>query len=121
MIVIKALASVVYMMWSLSLAFALLGWFISLIRPGSKLLDTAWRAFARIHQELWIVVPPCIALAAVDHWHDRNYFGLFTDALTLWNWVRLKDWPDENRWKRRGRKLKDAVAERAGRLVVVPT
>lgn len=118
---IKVLATGIYLMWTLSLAVALMGSLLGMIKPGSQLLDAMWQAFARIHQELWIVVPPCIALAAVDHWHAHSWFGLFTDALTLFNWVHYRDWPDENRWKRRGRKLRDAVAERAGRLVVVPT
>jgi hypothetical protein len=118
---IKILASGIYTMWSLSLAAALMGHLVSLLKPNSQHLDAVWRSFARIHQELWIAVPPCVALAAVDHWHGHSYFGLFVDAMTLYNWARFKDWPDENRWKRRGRKLKDAVAERAGRLVVVPT
>lgn len=88
---IKVLASGIYLMWTLSLAVALMGSLLGMIKPGSQLLDAMWQAFARIHQELWIVVPPCIALAAVDHWHAHSWFGLFADALTLFNWVRFKD------------------------------
>jgi len=119
---IKVLASGIYLMWTLSLSVALMGSLVSMLRPGSRRLDVVWRAFAHMHQELWIAVPPCIAFAAVDHWHAHPWYGLFCDALSLVIWVQFRDWPDdENRWKRRGRKLLDAVAERAGRLVVVPS
>jgi hypothetical protein len=118
---IKVLAFFIYLMWTLSLSVALMGSLVSMLRPGSRRLDVVWRAFAHMHQELWIAVPPCIAFAAVDNWHRHFWYGLFCDALSLVIWVQFRDWPDENRWKRRGRKLLDAVAERAGRLVVVPS
>lgn len=74
-----------------------------------------------LHQELWIIAGPGIVLSAVTWWDDGLEWGLIFPAFNLLTWWKYRDWPDENRWKRRGRKAKEAIAERAGRLVVVPS
>jgi len=79
--------------------------------------ESVWRAAARAHQELWIAVPPGIVFWAVDALRDPQV-SLLWPGLALLSWVLYGDWPDDNVWKRRGRKLKDAVTVRAGRLVV---
>jgi hypothetical protein len=60
------------------------------------------------------------SLGTIHDWHSHTPWLVFFDALSLYTWWIYRDWPDENRWKRRGKKLKDAIAIRAGRLVVVP-
>src|SRR5262245_523848 len=97
----------------------LIGWMISVIRPGDR-VERVWRSFARIHQEVWIVAPVGLLSMAVTDWRERDYFSLFFDAVNLWNWWNLRNWPEDNHWKRRAKKAKEAVAVRAGRLVVVP-
>jgi hypothetical protein len=77
-------------------------------------------ALIRMHQELWIVGGPGLLASAVDSFHGRWPWMVAFNAWGLVSWWSLRNWPDENRWKRRGRKLKDAVAVRAGRLVVEP-
>jgi hypothetical protein len=41
-------------------------------------------------------------------------------AFQLLNWFAFKDIDNDDRWKRRKKKLTEKVKERAGRLVVVP-
>lgn len=121
MAVFEILASVVTLMWSMHLAIGLVGQLFCLIRP-VPWVETFWRANARMHQELWLFVPPGVGLAAIEHCHsaDLKWLVLF-DTLTLINWWRFRDWPDdENRWKRRGRKAKESVSRVGARLVVVP-
>ena len=57
---------------------------------------------------------------AVQDWNGDSPWVILFDALNLFNWWYFRNWPDENRWKRRAKKAKEAVAVRAGRLVVVP-
>lgn len=42
------------------------------------------------------------------------------DACRIYNWFQFKDIDDDDRWKRRKAKLVEKVAQRGGRLVVVP-
>lgn len=81
--------------------------------------DRLFRVFARLHQELWLWGP----LILVTFVHDAatepgGFWIVLTTAVHLWCWWSLRDWPDENRWKRRGRRLKEKVAVRGGTLVV---
>lgn len=79
------------------------------------------RRFGRFHQELWLFAPPGLLIGTVEHFHTPGLQWLVViDAIWLFNWWHYRNWPDENRWKRRAKKAKDAVTVRAGRLVVVP-
>lgn len=105
--------------WSLTVTSALIVYLAWLIRKTDR-LEHIWRSQARIHQELWLVAPVGALSTAVQHWHSHTPWMVVFDVLTLFNWWNLRNWPDENRWKKRGKKAKEAVAVRAGRLVVVP-
>ncbi|WP_203832668.1 hypothetical protein, partial [Actinoplanes lobatus] len=108
--------------WLLALVFALIGHIYCQIRGNRSKAETLWRSFARAHQELWLFAPPGLLLAAVRDWHSPTPWQIVFDAINLWNWWHYRNWPDdENRWKRRAKKAKEAVAVRAGRLVVVPS
>lgn len=116
---ISGLTQSVYTAWILSLACAMYGQLLCMFRSTKK-GERVWRACAAAHQELWLFAPPGALLGAVDAWNGPARWVLAFYALGLWMWWKYRDWPDENRWKRRSRKAKEAVAERAGRLVVVP-
>lgn len=117
---IQTLVTGTSLIWQLSIAGGMLGQIIVMLGGGQR-ADRLWRALARVHQELWIVAPPGLILGAIHTWHSGTPWLIISYAFALWQWWHYRDWPDENRWKRRGRKLKDAVTVRAGRLVVVPT
>ena len=122
MSVIGALAIGVTLQWQFTICVGVFAQFFCLLKPGSKRAETIWRACGWMHQELWIAVPPGMLLATIQNWHGHTPWLVVFNAWSLYQWWTLRNWPDdENRWKRRGRKLKDAVAERAGRLVVVPS
>jgi hypothetical protein len=109
---VSALAQITYTVWIMSLSCALLG---STVAP-----ERIWRALAAVHQELWLFAPPGMLVGAIEAWNgSAKYLAAFS-VLGAWNWWYFRNWPDENRWQRRSRKAKEAVAERAGRLVVVP-
>lgn len=117
---LTTLASGVWLMWTLALStglFAELWQLITARRWAGELRAAA----GRVHQELWILAPPGMLLGTVTHWHSHAPWLIVFDALSMWNWWVYRNWPDENRWKRRGRKLRDKVAQRGGKLVVVPT
>ena len=119
MLWIKALAAIAYVIWGMSLSVANIGDMITSSLDAPR-VERMWRASARIHQEFWIVAPPGLLFDAVNTWRGDRPYMIVLNALTLFFWWQYRNWPDENRWKRRGRKLKDAIAVRAGRLVVVP-
>lgn len=120
MSVLNVVAQIVSVAWTLALGAAIFGQALAML-SGSAKADKVWRGAAAVHQELWIAAPPGLIFVAVDTWHGPMPWLLFFNALNLWNWWHYRDWPDENRWKRRGRKAKEAVSVRAGRLVVVPS
>lgn len=115
---VLGIAAVVWLDWSLVLVSAQVTSIYCMFHEAPT-LDLWWRAGARLHQELWILVAPCILLTAVDDWHARVW-KVPLDAFGLLVWWNVRDWPDENRWRRRGRKLREAVTRRGARLVVVP-
>jgi hypothetical protein len=79
-------------------------------------------AAGRIHQEMWLFAPPGLLILLSRAVHEHHYWAIFVYLVNVWCWWRYRDWPDdENRWLRRGRKLKEKVAARGGKLVVVPT
>jgi len=68
----------------------------------------------------WLFAPPGILIGTIDHWHSPSSWRIFFDALSLFNWWTWRNWPEDNHWKRRGKRAKEAVARRGSRLVVVP-
>lgn len=122
MTTISALADITATSWALALTVAIWAhWartIICLMRGGDAQAGL-WRYAAAAHQELWLFALPGLLLSLSDHLRSGGW-ELVVDVLMLFSWWWYRNWPDENRWKRRGRKLKDAVAERAGRLVVIP-
>lgn len=118
--VLTFLATWITSMWSMSLAIAMIGRLWCQIKD-QPFVEKLWRGFAWQHQQLWLFVPPGALIAATEHWHGQGQSWLvFFDALTLFNWWNFRNWPEDNHWKRRGKKAKEAVERRAGRLVVVP-
>ena len=65
-------------------------------------------------------MPPGILFGTLRDWHSPSPWRIVFDALALWNWWHFRNWPDENRWTRRGRRARSAVARIGARLVVVP-
>ena len=116
---IKVLFETEWFVWQMNTALALLIHVVWLLRKNDR-LELWWRSAARIHQELWIAAPVGALLGALDHWHSHTPWMIAFDALGLYNWWNLRNWPEDNHWKRRAKKAKEAVAVRAGRLVVVP-
>jgi hypothetical protein len=116
---LSALATIVFLTWTISLGLALyLDMWCRYVKASDR-VEKLSRAAARVHQELWLFAPPGVLFAAVRDWHDQPWM-LFFDALSLFNWWHFRNWPEDNHWKRRGKKAKEAVERRAGRLVVVP-
>jgi hypothetical protein len=116
---VGTVANNVWFLWSLAFCIGQTGELLNM-KYDSRRLELLWRAAGRVHQEVWIAVPPGVLLGTIHDWHSHTPWLVFFDALSLYVWWIYRDWPDENRWKRRGKKLKDAIAIRAGRLVVVP-
>ena len=114
------LGSWVWLSWTVALTAAMFGRVGYLAHP-SGLLDAVWRAFARLHQELWLFAAPGILVNAVESWHTSGeQWLLVAHGYALYVWWRFRDWPDDNHWRRRARKAREAIARRGARLVVVP-
>jgi len=111
------LARAISLAWIIAFASALIGQ----ARAHGPKAEALWRSLARAHQELWLFAPPGLLLSAVQDWHSPAPWLMVFDAINLWNWWHYRNWPDDNHWKRRAKKAKEAVAVRAGRLVVVPS
>jgi hypothetical protein len=94
------------------------------LNPGAR--STA--LFVRAHQELWILYPLCPVGLSVTSWHAivvgeqvaYNSIMMVASAAALWWWWAQRDWPDDNRWKRRAKRAAAAVRAVGHRLVVVP-
>lgn len=114
----SALATTAFITWSLALAVGLYVQLLSMLAKGN-LLEKIWRAAGRAHQELWLFASPGILIGTSSHLHHKPWMLIF-DALSMFNWWYFRNWPEDNHWKRRGKKARDAVKVRAGRLVVVP-
>lgn len=102
------------MTWELSLVFAMLAqaW-------GS---DKVFAFLVWVHQQLWITAPLILVTLAHDsvvYPHSRFLLSAIA-AFVMWLWWKYRNWPDENKWTRRGRRLKEKVAARGGKLVVEP-
>jgi hypothetical protein len=117
---VALIATAVTFMWSMTLVTGVLSQMFTRFVREVDWVDALWHACARIHQELWLFVPPGILINTVHHWHSLSPWQIFFDALALYNWWTFRNWPEENHWKKRGKKAKEAVARRGSRLVVVP-
>ena len=120
---LKFLAQWVYLSWLLVLVAGLVGQLLHLLngrREGAR-LEVFHRACGRLHQELWLFAPPGLLLGVIHNfWSPGMQWHLIFDAINVYNWWAYRNWPEDNHWKRRAKKAKEAVAVRAGRLVVVP-
>ena len=108
-------ADAVTSVWRWAVLGALLLWVVGRIREGRVL-----GSLVRIHQELWLFAPPGLFMDVYRDWAGRYWFGMFFSLFMFVNWWFLRNWPDDNAWKKRGRKLRDKVRAVAGRLKVSP-
>ena len=107
---LEGLATAIYLAWALWLTAAGIG---------RSMNAKHWNVVARMHQELWPVAFPGIVWSAVDNFNDEPWMLIF-NALSFIGWWAYRDWPDENPWKKRGRKAKETIVARGGKLVIVP-
>jgi hypothetical protein len=120
---ITLIASMVTFFWQINLLAAIIADLLIKVRRSKNVWLLALVAVGgRAHQEMWPIIPVAILINAVRHWHGGDWYMVFFDMLALWNWWVLRNFPgDDNQWKRRAKKARDAVAVRGSRLVVVPT
>jgi len=116
---VHGLAVMVSLTWQYTYIAAVLGYALSLQRQSDR-AEKIWRALARAHQELWLFAPPGLLLSVIEIWHSRAPWLIVFNAMGVFSWWQSRNWPEDNHWKRRGKKAREAVARRAGRLVVVP-
>jgi hypothetical protein len=116
---IRTIATVVYTVWVFAITVGRFGELAWMIRHADW-LELVWRASGRIHQEMWPLVPAALLITVNKEWNSPRPWLIVFDTINLWTWWTLRNWPEDNRWKRRGKQAKEAVAVRAGRLVVVP-
>lgn len=114
------LAYVISFTWEMAYGVALVLHVAVLVGYRDDRLDRACAAAARVHQELWLFAPVGVLFVTTEALDSPHPWTAVAGVGSLAIWWRARDWPDENIWKRRGRKLRDAVKARAGRLVVVP-
>lgn len=75
------------------------------------------RVTTQIHVWVWPYVGPALVVD-LAHAITHGLWGtIVADVCVLWSWWTLRDWPDDN-FKRRRKKIKDAVKVVGGRLVV---
>lgn len=113
------IATSIHTVWICALALAHIGhscWVLGMGKP-ARLFSLA---AGRVHQELWLFAPPGGLLAVHERIADERWVNAALVLLGCWLWWRDRDWPDDNIWKKRGRKLRDKVRVLAGRLVVSP-
>jgi hypothetical protein len=114
LLMLQKLAYWVMIGWGTSSAFALLAHSFG-VREGRLYL-----ALVRMHRELWLFAPPGLLMNVYGDWAGRDWVGMFF-ALCSWvSWWILRNWPDDNIWKRRGKRALGRVRAVAGRLVVSP-
>lgn len=105
-------------LWNFVACAAMIAHLYTLI---SGRLERVSRVLVRAHKELWIVFPPGALASLVEIWHSSHPYLVAFNAWGVITWWSLRNWPDDdNEWKRRAKKAKETVAERAGRLVIVP-
>lgn len=117
---LRSIAYVATFTWQLAYGLAMVLHIAVLLGYRFDRLRKAADAAAQAHQELWLFAPAGLVYAAVDSWNSpRPWTIVFVPwGLLIWWWAR--NWPDDNVWKRRRKKLRDAVKAVGGRLVVVP-
>lgn len=89
---------------------------------GRRLTDRSRAAYRWLYLEikpffLYLVVFQVVAAAVVG---DLDGWDAFACAINIWNWYLFRNLDDDDRWKRRGEKLRSKVEVLQGRLVVVP-
>jgi hypothetical protein len=77
----------------------------------------AWQTLIRLHCWLWFPAGPGYLWLLTDATANHEYVFAAFDLLTLVLWWNARNWPDDQ-WKRRKKKVKEAVAVLGRRLVV---
>lgn len=85
--------------------------------PGSKARILA-NTLARGHVWLWPLAGPGLLIDLVAHPVLSRLLGTVVDLVLLWVWWDARDFPDDEQWKRRKRKVKEMVTQLGRRLVV---
>lgn len=112
------LFQVVTVLWYMAAVTAVVTEIFADVLPGT-VMASVYRAAVRLHQELWIAAP----VGVVGKLFEAEQAGagdVGMAVLGVGAWWYLRNWPDDNVWKRRGRRLRERVVEHAGRLAVVP-
>lgn len=77
-----------------------------------------------VHQKLWILVPVGLLSIAwqIPDQPDllTRVFATLSISIVAYTWWAFRNWPDENKWTKRGKRLAAKVAALRGKLVVVP-
>jgi len=87
-------------------------------RPTGKLRDLA-DTLVQIHLALWPIAGPGLLLHLTNATMHGYTVSVVGDMLLLICWWLDRNWPDDH-FKRRRKKIKDAVKVVGGRLVVKP-
>ena len=91
---------------------------------GKILSRTPPRLVGAVFHELRPFYLPATAVAFLADsmlGHPNLMWRLIVLGINLWNWWQYKDaGDDDDRWKRRRKRLAERVSEVAGRLTVVP-
>lgn len=79
-----------------------------------------FKVCGKIWQTLWPLGLPAIISQLLDNQADGDYVGMLLNGFSLWGWWLLRNWPDDNHWKRRAKKLGSKVKSLGHRLVIAP-
>lgn len=91
----------------------------SALRPQAK--EARWfKVCGQIWQAVWPLGLPAIVSSLLDNQADGNWLGMLLNAFSLWGWWMLRDFPEDNHWKRRAKKISETVKSIGHRLAVVP-
>ncbi|HCT81109.1 MAG TPA: hypothetical protein DGT23_31980 [Micromonosporaceae bacterium] len=89
---------------------------------GQRLGDRSRAAYRWLYLEIkpffiYLVVFKLVAAGLLRHFDGWDVFAF---AINIWNWYQFRNLDDDDRWKRRGEKLKSKVEVLRGKLVVIP-
>lgn len=90
---------------------------VSLLTMHSSKWATVSRVTTQIHVWLWPYAG-CALAADLAYAITHGLWGsIVSDVIVLWTWWGMRDWPDDH-FKRRRKKITDAVKVVGGRIVV---
>lgn len=124
LLVLMFTAGVVANVWVYSLVATIAGHYTARI-VRDLVGDRAWLRWlalpAELHHELWPFALPGLLLSAVYEFLTRDWLQFGSALVMLAIWARTRNWPgDDDRWRRRRRKLAATVQRQGGRLVITP-